>query len=95
MPAQIRVERVHGETYQVVVVVDGARSTHTVEVDPAYYRQLTDGVVPPAELIRRSFEFLLEREPASAILSSFTLSVIRRYFPEYENEIAKRVRAGI
>ena len=35
------------------------------------------------DLVIRSFEFLLEREPASAILKSFELSVIPRYFPEY------------
>jgi hypothetical protein len=94
VPAQIRVERVHGETYQVVVSDGGKRTTHTVEVDPAYHRELTGGAVTPDVLIRKSFEFLLEREPQESILASFTLSVIRRYFPEYENEIRRRVRAG-
>jgi len=37
-----------------------------------------------ADLVRRSFEFLLEREPATSILGSFQLSVIQRYFPEYD-----------
>jgi hypothetical protein len=36
------------------------------------------------DLVRRSFEFLLEREPASSILRQFDLSVIQGYFPEYE-----------
>lgn len=36
------------------------------------------------DLVRRSFEFLLEREPAGSILASFELSVIARYFPEYD-----------
>ena len=36
------------------------------------------------ELVTRSFDFLLEREPASSILKSFELSVIGRYFPEYD-----------
>jgi hypothetical protein len=46
------------------------------------------------ELIRRSFEFLLEREPKDAILRAFDLPVIARYFPEYEAEIGRRLRAG-
>ena len=42
----------------------------------------------PEDLIRRSFEFLLEREPKESILSRFHLSVIGRYFPDYEREIS-------
>ena len=40
----------------------------------------------PCLLVRRSFEFLLAREP----MESFGLSVISRYFPEYEREIRRR-----
>jgi hypothetical protein len=38
-------------------------------------------------LVRASFAFLLEREPASSILPKFSLDVISRYFPEYRREI--------
>ena len=38
-------------------------------------------------VVRESFEFLLEREPASSILSRFALPVIERYFPEYPRVI--------
>ena len=41
----------------------------------------------PEDLVRRSFEFLLEREPRTSILREFDLPVIGRYFPEYEREI--------
>jgi hypothetical protein len=41
-------------------------------------------------LVTRSFEFLLEREPANAILASFDLSVIQRYFPEYDSAFRRR-----
>lgn len=37
------------------------------------------------------FRFLLEREPASAILASFDLEDVNRYFPEFEEEIRRRV----
>jgi len=43
------------------------------------------------ELLAKSFEFLLEREPNTSILSSFDLPVIGRYFPEYEQEISRRL----
>ncbi len=45
----------------------------------------------PERLLEVSFEFLLEREPASAILSRFALPVIERYFPEYPREISRLV----
>ena len=39
------------------------------------------------DLVRRSFEFLLRREPATSILRTFDLSVIQTYFPEYDDEL--------
>jgi len=44
---------------------------------------LTNGKAGKKELIEFSFKFLLEREPNTSILSSFELSVISGYFPEY------------
>jgi hypothetical protein len=44
------------------------------------------------KLIERSFEFLLEREPKESILARFDLSVIGRYFPEYEREMKRRFK---
>jgi len=49
--------------------------------------RLAPGADHPVDLVRRSFEFLLAREPKESILSSFELPVIARYFPEYEREI--------
>ncbi len=41
-------------------------------------------------LLRASFEFLLEREPNTAILSSFELPVIERYFSDYRRFLQDR-----
>jgi hypothetical protein len=41
--------------------------------------------------LQASFEFLLEREPASSILSRFALPVIERYFPEYPRVVGDMV----
>ncbi|MFO7900266.1 MAG: hypothetical protein R6V58_14545, partial [Planctomycetota bacterium] len=57
---------------------------HTVTVGQDYYEELTGGAISEDELVRRSFDFLLERESKESILSSFDLRVISRYFPEYE-----------
>ena len=36
------------------------------------------------DLVQDSFAFLLERESKESILREFDLSVIKRYFPEYD-----------
>jgi hypothetical protein len=42
-------------------------------------------------VVRESFRFLLEREPATSILRQFSLSDISRYFPEYPSELERRL----
>ena len=58
-----------------------------VSVSAAELARFDPGAPDPDRLVRRSFEFLLVREPKESILASFGLSVIGRYFPEYESEI--------
>ena len=91
MAAKIEVEERRPGDFHVTVTEGASRSAHTVSVDAAYARTLTGGAIAVTELVRRSFEFLLEREPKESILTSFALPVIGRYFPEYEREIARRL----
>jgi hypothetical protein len=49
------------------------------------------GDVAPEELVRASFEFLLEREPATSILREISLNIISQYFPGYPAEIGARL----
>jgi hypothetical protein len=70
-----------------VAVKGRSSTTHTVTVQPDYAEKLTQGKVPVEKLVERSFAFLLEREPNTSILRSFDLTVIGRYFPEYERTI--------
>ena len=68
-------------------MVDGGSSTHhTVEVPAAEFVRWGRGR-SAEELVRDSFRFLLEREPKESILREFELSVITRYFPDYESAI--------
>jgi hypothetical protein len=94
MAARIEVEHLKGDDFRVTVREGGGRTVHTVTVEPAYAQRLTGGAVPPEELVRRSFEFLLEREGKESILGAFDLPVIGRYFPGYEAEIGRRIRGG-
>ncbi len=92
MAATIQVEKLSDGEFRVTVEDGGSRSTHQVTLTADYYQKLARGAVAPEELIRRSFEFLLEHEPKESILGSFDLPVIARYFPDYEREIARRLR---
>jgi hypothetical protein len=65
-------------------------SKHQVRVARADIERLAPGATDPEDLVRRSFEFLLEREPKESILGSFDLPLIGRYFPEYEATIIRR-----
>jgi len=71
-----------------VTVRDGATTTHRVRISKAERERYGPGDV--ADLVRRSFDFLLAREPNTSILREFDLSTIERYFPEYAREIVRR-----
>lgn len=75
-----------------VEVGQGASATsHSVEASPATLEGLGIGDVDPERVVRESFVFLLEREPATSIMRQFSLDVIPRYFPEYRDEIRRRL----
>ena len=86
--AQIQVISIDEQTYKVTVV-SASTTTHEVNVQAAYALKLSGGNISTAELVKKSFEFLLERESNNSILRRFDLSVIAHYFPEYEREIVK------
>jgi hypothetical protein len=73
----------------VTLTDDHGGSEHRVHVDRADLERLAPGAIDPADLVRRSFEFLLAREPRGSILREFDLMVIARYFPEFEATIRR------
>lgn len=89
----IEVQELSEDTFRVTVS-DATTTHHEVEVPSEYWQELTGGSISREELVRRSFEFLLEREPNTSILSSFAISSINRYFPEYEREMRDRIQGG-
>ncbi len=91
MPAKIDVEKWDATHFRVRVAEAGSESTHEVTLDPKHFARLAGATARPEELICKTFEFLLEREPKESILKRFDLSLISRYFPEYEKEIWRRL----
>lgn len=78
-----------GDTTFRVIVRDDVTTTHDVTLQPDYRERIAGKDTQPEELVRRSFEFLLERETNTSILPMFGLPVIGRYFPEYEDIMKK------
>lgn len=87
--SRIEVDPTGGDdvTYHVEVTEGGSTSRHTVTMSDEDYRRLSGTGVPPDEFVEACFEFLLDREPKESILSKFDVTVISRYFPEFEEEI--------
>ena len=60
----------------------------------ATYERLTAGEHAPERCIEAAFRFLLDREPKESILGRFDVTVIARYFPEFERELPRYLPAG-
>ena len=76
----------------VQVSESNGQTRHTVNVSEKDLKKLTNGKEATAEdVVRKSFEFLLERESKNQILRQFDLPAISKYFPEYPAEILKRL----
>ena len=68
--------------FEVTVREGGGETRHRVTASRQYCDRLGGGA--PDGLIGAVFRFLLDREPKEAILSRFDISVVARYFPEFE-----------
>jgi len=73
-----------------VLNVSVESNNYVVTVDKDYWSSVTGEQYPPAELVKKSFHFLLERESKEQILPNFNLRIIQQYFPEYEETISKQ-----
>lgn len=68
-------------------------TSHKVCVPATFADDLGLVEVDQEQLVRESMAFLLEREPATSILPEFGLDIIPRYFPEYSDELVRRIQA--
>jgi hypothetical protein len=85
----IKVQRVGEGEFEVVVRDGNGESRHHVTMSDAKGKQLTAGKHTPERCIEAAFRFLLDREPKESILERFDISVISRYFPEFEQELPR------
>ncbi len=89
--AEITISSRGPREFDVRVGEGDGETTHRVTVPEDLIEELDLPEDDLERVVRESFEFLLEREPASSIMSEFSLDVITRYFPEYPQELPRRL----
>ena len=77
--------------FDVRVTAGKGESRHQVSVGRDTLARLAGGA-SGEDLVRAAFEFLLERESKESILSRFDVTVISRYFQEFEAEIGNYLK---
>jgi hypothetical protein len=73
--------------FDVVVREGKGESRHRVTMARQTWQRLTSGKQAPERCVEAAFRFLLDREPKESILARFDVTVIARYFPEFEREL--------
>mgnify|MGYP007107079176 CR=1 FL=1 len=72
-------------TFTLTVKTTSA-TTHTVTDSDQILSKLTDAKISKENLLKKSYEFLLQREPNTSIFADFKLEVISPYFPDYAKQ---------
>ena len=78
----------------VVTVTHSVTTTHTVTVTNQSLTDLAGDNTTKTELLEFSFNFLLDREPNTSILSSFDINVISKYFSDYRDKVRRWCNEG-
>ena len=78
--------------FSVTVIDLKGSSEHLVAMNNDFYESYgISREIKSEAIIEESYKFLLEREPKEAIMNQFNLSLIEKYFPQYRDEIKKRL----
>jgi hypothetical protein len=80
-----------GDAFDVRVREGRSETRHRVTLAEADRARLAPDAAPE-RLIEAAFRFLLDREPKESILPCFDVSVISRYFPEFQQTLPDYLR---
>ncbi len=72
------------QTFDVVVRDARSESRHRVTVSADDVARFSKHGADPARAVEAAMAFLLDREPKESILGAFDISVIRRYFRDFD-----------
>ena len=91
MSEKITVQPLAEHEYAVDVVEGTTRTRHRVVVTSELLDDLGLVDVDEQRVVRESFEFLLEREPATSIYDEFPLDTVASRFPDFGDELRARL----
>jgi hypothetical protein len=91
MSEKIRIQPLADHDFAVDVTEGTTHTRHRVIVPTELLDDL--GLIDADEqrVVRESFEFLLEREPATSIYDEFPLDTVASQFPEFAEELRARL----
>ena len=82
------ISKIDDEIFEVTLTKDST-TIHRITLSSKFYKKLSNSKISEIKLIKKTFEFLLERESNESILREFNLEMIENYFPEYPLLIKK------
>ena len=91
----IQVRRTEGDdplTFEVTIRQGNGETRHDVSMSRQACERLSNGEYTPEHCIEAAFRFLLDREPPQSILRRFDVTVISRYFPDFEQKLPSYLR---
>lgn len=77
--------------FEVIIREGKGETRHNVTMSRETCERLTAGKHTPERCLEAAFRFLLDREPKESILGRFDVTVISRYFPEFERELLRHL----
>ena len=83
---ELLINQLSNDKFEIIIYGD-QQTKHLVSLSDKLCFSLTSNKISKKELLKYSFQFLLEREPNTTILSSFELTEISKYFPEYLKKV--------
>lgn len=89
--SEITITAMGAGEYGVQVREGDVETGHKVTVPGSLLDDLGVSEDKEEEVVRESFAFLLDREKATSILREFALTSISDFFPEYGDEMRRRL----
>ena len=82
----ISVQIVSPDNFKVIVSQKNT-TEHYVTANKDFLSQFSKYNLSPEDIVKYSFEFLLDREPNTSILKKFDITLISNYFPDFTKTI--------
>jgi len=78
--------------FDVTVEEENGTTHHKVTLLHKTYNAVFGQSHEPKACIEAAFRFLLEREPKEAIMTTFDITIISMYFPEFSEKITSYLK---